>query len=36
MFKAEKNALAGAVEVKCRRCRQFNILRPVSPSQSAR
>ncbi|WP_373418079.1 Com family DNA-binding transcriptional regulator [Erythrobacter sp. LQ02-29] len=35
LFKAERNALVGRVEVKCRRCRHFNILRPSSPPQSA-
>lgn len=29
LFKAETGALAGLVEIKCRRCRQFNQLRPV-------
>ncbi|WP_391563475.1 Com family DNA-binding transcriptional regulator [Novosphingobium sp.] len=41
LFKAEHGALAGLVEIKCRRCRQINQLRPVrtrtpSPSPSAR
>ena len=31
LFKAESGALAGLVEIKCRRCRQINQLRPVSP-----
>jgi phage FluMu protein Com len=40
LFKAEKTALAGVVEIKCRRCGQFNQLRPAleqakSPSPSA-
>ncbi|MBV1917617.1 MAG: Com family DNA-binding transcriptional regulator [Sphingomonadaceae bacterium] len=35
LFKAERNALAGLLEIKCRRCRQINQLRPASPSPSA-
>jgi len=36
LFKAEIGALAGVIEIKCRRCRQFNQMRPVSPPQSDR
>ena len=36
LFKEENGALAGTIEIKCRRCRQINQLRPVSPSPSAR
>ncbi|MBT8170437.1 Com family DNA-binding transcriptional regulator [Falsiruegeria litorea] len=33
LFKLEPNALGGALEIKCPRCRAINILRPQqSPS----
>jgi phage FluMu protein Com len=40
LFKASPNAIAAAIEIKCRRCRQINQLRPLpltqtSPSPSA-
>ncbi|MBY0393957.1 MAG: Com family DNA-binding transcriptional regulator [Novosphingobium sp.] len=35
LFRADIGALAGAIEIKCRRCRQINHLRPMSPSPSA-
>ncbi|WP_422058597.1 Com family DNA-binding transcriptional regulator [Sphingomonas sp.] len=30
LFKAIACAIAGIIEIKCRRCRQFNSIRPVS------
>ncbi|MFZ5725559.1 MAG: Com family DNA-binding transcriptional regulator [Pseudomonadota bacterium] len=35
LFKCETGALAGAIEIKCRRCRRVTELRPASPSPSA-
>ncbi|WP_147417660.1 Com family DNA-binding transcriptional regulator [Sphingomonas cavernae] len=32
LFKAETNAIAAAIEIKCRRCGAINTMRPVSPS----
>ncbi|MBO9500774.1 Com family DNA-binding transcriptional regulator [Brevundimonas sp. A19_0] len=31
LFKAEPGALAGQLEIKCRRCSALNVLRPSSP-----
>ncbi|MBJ7443759.1 MAG: Com family DNA-binding transcriptional regulator [Sphingobium sp.] len=31
LFKSEPGAIAGVIEIKCRRCGAFNCLRPVSP-----
>ncbi|WP_086733845.1 Com family DNA-binding transcriptional regulator [Erythrobacter colymbi] len=35
LFRAQPGALAGEIEVKCRRCRQINSWRPSSPSRTA-
>ena len=35
LFKSEPGALAGVVEIKCRRCSAFNVLRPSSPNPIA-
>ncbi|WP_413818466.1 Com family DNA-binding transcriptional regulator [Sphingobium sp.] len=36
LFKAEPGAIAGVIEIKCRRCGQFNCMRPQSPPRSPR
>lgn len=35
LLKAERDALAGDIEIKCRRCRTLNILRPLRPAQTS-
>lgn len=35
LFKADFGAVTGLIEIKCRRCRQINLMRPLSPSLSA-
>ncbi|WP_188082785.1 Com family DNA-binding transcriptional regulator [Sphingobium scionense] len=35
LFKSEPGAIAGVIEIKCRRCGTFNSLRPVSPNPTA-
>lgn len=35
LFKAEDGAIAGTIEIKCRRCGAFNFMRPPSPSPTA-
>lgn len=35
LFKSEPGALAGVVEIKCRRCSALNVLRPSSPNTIA-
>ncbi|PZU62241.1 MAG: hypothetical protein DI552_00635 [Brevundimonas sp.] len=35
LFKSEPGALAGVVEIKCRRCSALNVLRPSSPNPIA-
>ncbi|WP_201514161.1 MULTISPECIES: Com family DNA-binding transcriptional regulator [unclassified Sphingobium] len=35
LFKAEPAAIAGIIEIKCRRCGTFNCLRPASPNPTA-
>lgn len=35
LFKAAARAIAGVIEIKCRRCGTFNSLRPQSPSSTA-
>lgn len=35
LFKAEVNAIAGAIEIKCRRCGTVNTMRPMSPNPTA-
>ncbi|WP_367618326.1 MULTISPECIES: Com family DNA-binding transcriptional regulator [Rhodoplanes] len=32
LFRATAGAIAGPVEIKCRRCGTFNVLRPSEPS----
>ncbi|WP_083850309.1 Com family DNA-binding transcriptional regulator [Rhodovulum sp. PH10] len=32
LFRADAGAIAGIVEIKCRRCGTFNVLRPTEPS----
>ncbi|WP_156616692.1 Com family DNA-binding transcriptional regulator [Agrobacterium vitis] len=32
LFKAERGAIAKAIEIKCRRCGSFNHLRPAEPA----
>lgn len=31
LFKTEPNAVAGRIEIKCRRCGHYNDLRPSEP-----
>ncbi|RAI40543.1 hypothetical protein CH338_06030 [Rhodoplanes elegans] len=33
LFRATAGAIAGPVEIKCRRCGTFNVLRPSEPSR---
>ncbi|MAM38267.1 MAG: hypothetical protein CL949_07130 [Erythrobacter sp.] len=35
LFKSEPGAIAGVIEIKCRRCGTFNCLRPASPNTTA-
>ncbi|MFI8682328.1 Com family DNA-binding transcriptional regulator [Brevundimonas diminuta] len=35
LFKAQPGAIAGVVEIKCRRCSALNLLRPSSPQPIA-
>lgn len=36
LFKAEEGALAGALSIKCPRCRAMNILRPFRAPEPER
>ncbi|MFN3748215.1 MAG: Com family DNA-binding transcriptional regulator [Sphingorhabdus sp.] len=36
LFKADQDAIAAELEIKCRRCRSINILRPMRPAPIAR
>ena len=36
LFKAAPHAVAGMIEIKCRRCKSVNHLRPVSLTPNAR
>ncbi|WP_096173038.1 Com family DNA-binding transcriptional regulator [Cohaesibacter sp. ES.047] len=31
LFKTEEKAISGRIEIKCRRCRTINHLRPAEP-----
>ncbi|QCM10920.1 Com family DNA-binding transcriptional regulator [Agrobacterium tumefaciens] len=33
LFKAAPKAIAGDIQIKCRRCGSLNHLRPVEPAQ---
>jgi len=35
LFKAADGAIAGAIQIKCRRCGAYNSLRPSSPQPTA-
>ncbi|WP_145072198.1 Com family DNA-binding transcriptional regulator [Sphingobium wenxiniae] len=35
LFKCDPDAIAGVIEIKCRRCGTFNCLRPASPHSTA-
>jgi phage FluMu protein Com len=35
LFRADSAAIAGEIEIKCRRCGQYNCLRPLSPFEIA-
>ncbi|WP_443021944.1 Com family DNA-binding transcriptional regulator [Sphingobium sp.] len=34
LFKSAVDAIAGVIEIKCRRCGAFNCFRPMSPPRS--
>lgn len=36
LFKASPRALAGRIEIKCRRCGRINHLRPIEPTPERR